>query len=114
MDLNSTFILEDDTMSFAEYMDLQSPDENTQTNSTFNNFNANITFNRYIHYGLLEEPKIEHSGFDTTDEYAVEEPSGSFTRFLLLPFTRRFYIRYDHESFYLFCNSQNYQNYFLQ
>ena len=113
MNLNSTFIHQDDDLLFDEYLELQTPDEDeAPLCSTHNNFNAPIDFDVFLRsYSALISSNdfwcLSFFSLDYIPPFHECTPT-SFSVYLARPYTTRFYIRYDHSSFYLFATSQNY------
>ena len=117
--MNSTFIYEDDNnLTFAEFMDLQEYDEESPQCSTFNSFNAPIDFNTHLRTyrqlsGLLDDSVLFLSTLSGNVLQRIGEVTMEFINFMNTPLTTRFLIRYDRESFFLFCTSKNYSKIYV-
>ena len=118
--MNSTFIYEDDShLTFDQYLDLQEHDEDSPQCSTFNKFNAPIDFDMHLRTysqlsGLQDDSVMFLSTMSGEVLQCIGETTMNFILYLNTPFTTRFRIRYDRESFFLFCNSKNYSKIYLE
>ena len=112
--MNSTFCFLEESLSFEEFLDQQSFDDQTPTNSTLNQFNGPLTFEEYLFScPPLDSLNTSPCTTDSSDNSSFYNSQNSysiisFTKYLQNPMTTRFYIRYDDPSFFHFCDSQNY------
>ena len=111
--MNSTFCFSGESMTFGEFLDQQSFDDETPTNSTYNKFNYPLPFEQYLNScTALVSFNASPCTTDSSDSLfyysEIQDSTTSFTDYLHKPMTTRFYIRYDDPSFYHFCDSQHY------
>ena len=112
--MNSTFCLSEQRFTFEDYLEQQSFDDETPTNSTYNQFNGPLTFEVYLYScSALDSFNTSPCTTDSSDNSSFSlsqkiNSTISFSKYLQNPMTTRFYIRYDDPSFFHFCDSQNY------
>ena len=111
--MNSTFCFPEESITFGEFLDQQSFDDETPTNSTYNKFNYPLPFEQYLNscsalVSFNASPCTTDSSDSSFHYSRTSNSTLSFTDYLKKPMTTRFYIRYDDPSFYHFCDSQHY------
>ena len=111
--MNSTFCIPEESLTFGEFLDQQSFDDETPTNSTHNKFNFPLSFEQYLNacpaiVSFNTSPCTTDSSDSSFYYSRISNSTLSFTNYLKKPMTTRFFIRYDDPSFYHFCDSQHY------